>query len=57
VPAEDSGALAAAIVHLLSNPAKARQMGAEGKRLVAEKFTTEAMMTQIINVYGSLLKG
>jgi hypothetical protein len=24
---------------------------------VAEKFTTEAMMTQIINVYGSLLKG
>ena len=57
VPAEDSDALAAAIVHLLSNPAKARQMGAEGKRLVAEKFTTEAMMTQIINVYGSLLKG
>ena len=57
VPPEDSGALAAAIVHLLSNPAKARQMGAEGKRLVAEKFTTEAMMTQIINVYGSLLKG
>src|ERR1700761_6045928 len=57
VPPEDSAALAAAIVHLLSDPAKARQMGAEGKRLVAEKFTTEAMMAQITNVYGSLLRG
>jgi glycosyltransferase involved in cell wall biosynthesis len=57
VPSEDSAALAAAIVHLLSDPAKARQMGAEGKRLVAEKFTTEAMMVQITNVYGSLLRG
>jgi glycosyltransferase involved in cell wall biosynthesis len=56
VPPEDSDALAAAIVDLLSDPAKARQMGVEGKRLVAEKFTTEAMMTQITHVYGSLLR-
>jgi glycosyltransferase involved in cell wall biosynthesis len=56
VPPEDSDALAAAIVQLLSDPAKARQMGAEGKRLAAEKFTTEAMMTQITSVYGSLLR-
>src|SRR6201996_9637648 len=57
VPPEDSDALAAAIVQLLSDPAKARQMGAEGKRLVGEKFTTEAMMAQITNVYRSLLRG
>jgi glycosyltransferase involved in cell wall biosynthesis len=57
VPSEDSAALAAAIVHLLSDSAKAKQMGAEGKRLAAEKFTTEAMMAHITSVYGSLLKG
>jgi glycosyltransferase involved in cell wall biosynthesis len=56
VPPEDPNALAAAIVQLLSDPAKARRMGAEGKRLAAEKFTTEAMMTQITNVYQCLLK-
>ncbi|WP_353063642.1 GT4 family glycosyltransferase PelF [Tunturibacter psychrotolerans] len=56
VPPEDPDALAAAIVDLLSDPAKARQMGVEGKRSVAKKFTTEAMMTQITRVYGSLLR-
>jgi L-malate glycosyltransferase len=53
---EDPDALAGAIVQLLSDPAKAKQMGAEGKRLAAEKFTTEAMMAQITSVYGSLLR-
>jgi glycosyltransferase involved in cell wall biosynthesis len=57
VPPENPDLLAAAIVRLLSDPAKAKQMGAEGKRLAAEKFTTEAMMAQIISVYGSLLRG
>jgi glycosyltransferase involved in cell wall biosynthesis len=56
VPPEDPDALAAAIAHLLSDPAKAKQMGAQGKRLAAEKFTTEAMMNQITNVYRSLLR-
>ncbi|NYF90945.1 glycosyltransferase family 4 protein [Tunturiibacter empetritectus] len=57
VPPEDSAALAAAIISLLSDNAKAKQMGIEGKRLAAEKFTTEAMMSQITSVYDSLLQG
>ena len=55
VPSEDADALAAAIVELLSDPAKARQMGAEGNRQAAEKFTTEVMMVRITTVYRSLL--
>ena len=57
VPPEDSAALAAAIISLLSDTAKAKHMGIEGKRLAAERFTTEAMMSQITSVYASLLQG
>jgi len=56
VPAEDPDALASAIVDLLSDITKAKQMGEAGKRLAAEKFTTEAMMNQITGVYASLLR-
>ncbi len=55
VPSEDVGALSAAILQLLSDPSKARQMGLEGKRLAAERFTTDAMMKQITSVYSTLL--
>jgi glycosyltransferase involved in cell wall biosynthesis len=57
VPPEDSAALAAAIISLLSDTTKAKQMGVEGKRLAAERFTTDAMMSQITSVYASLLRG
>jgi L-malate glycosyltransferase len=56
VPPEDSDALASAIISLLSDTAKAKGMGAEGKRLAAVRFTTEAMMSQITSVYASLLR-
>jgi len=56
VPSEDVAALSAAILHLLSDAPKASQMGLEGKRLASERFTTDAMMTQITSVYSSLLK-
>jgi len=55
VPAEDPAALASAILRLLSDPSKAREMGAAGKKLAAEKFTTDAMMHQITQAYASLL--
>jgi glycosyltransferase involved in cell wall biosynthesis len=55
VPSEDVAALSAAILQLLSDPSKAAQMGSEGKRLAAERFTTDAMMKQITSVYSSLL--
>ncbi|MBB5342507.1 GT4 family glycosyltransferase PelF [Tunturibacter empetritectus] len=57
VPPDDPDAIASAIVDLLSDTAKAKQMGAAGNRLAAEKFTTEAMMGQITRVYASLLRG
>jgi glycosyltransferase involved in cell wall biosynthesis len=55
VPTEDPAALSAAILRLLSNPSQARAMGLAGKNLVAEKFTTEAMMSRIASAYGVLL--
>jgi len=55
VPSEDPAALASAIALLLSDPARAREMGAAGKKLAAEKFTTDAMMRQITLAYANVL--
>ena len=55
VPSEDPQALAAAILQLLSDPAKAETMGAAGKQRVAESFTIEAMMKQTAATYTRLL--
>jgi glycosyltransferase involved in cell wall biosynthesis len=55
VASEDTGALAAAILRLLAEPSKAREMGAAGKKLAAEKFTTDAMMRQITLTYARVL--
>lgn len=56
VPPDDPTALAAAITRLLSDPDKAREMGAAGKKLASEKFTTDAMMHQITLAYASVLQ-
>ena len=55
VPSEDPAALAAAIMRLLADPWRARQMGVAGRRLAAENFTTEAMMLRTVAAYDSLL--
>jgi glycosyltransferase involved in cell wall biosynthesis len=55
VPPEDPAALAAAITRLLCDPYRAKAMGLAGRALAAEKFTTEAMMNRITNVYGELI--
>jgi glycosyltransferase involved in cell wall biosynthesis len=57
VPSEDIAALAAAIIRLLSDASKAQAMGAAGKKLVEEKFTTDAMMRQITLSYAQVLSG
>jgi glycosyltransferase involved in cell wall biosynthesis len=57
VPSEDPVALSAAILRLLSDPIQAKAMGAAGRDLVEEKFTTEAMMNQIVGAYRNLLSG
>jgi glycosyltransferase involved in cell wall biosynthesis len=55
VESEDAGALAARILDLLQRPLAARAMGAEGRSIVEEKFTTEAMMRRLIDSYERLL--
>ena len=55
IPPEDPDALATAICRIFAEPDIGRQMGAAGKELVVEKFTTRAMMTGITGVYAKLL--
>ena len=55
VPPEDPAALAAAIMRLLTDPSRAKRMGASGRRMAAERFTTEAMMLRTTKAYDSLL--
>jgi glycosyltransferase involved in cell wall biosynthesis len=55
VPSEDPVALSAAILRLLSDPILAKTMGAAGRNVVEERFTTEAMMNQIVSAYRNLL--
>lgn len=43
--------LAAAIAALLADPARARQMGEVGRKIVEQQFTMDAMMRKIISVY------
>jgi len=57
VPPEDPDALATTILRLLSDPIQAKAMGAAGRNVVAERFTTEAMMNQIAGAYRKLLAG
>jgi glycosyltransferase involved in cell wall biosynthesis len=55
VPSEDPVALSTAILRLLSDPVLAKAMGAAGRDVVEEKFTSEAMMNQTVGAYGKLL--
>jgi glycosyltransferase involved in cell wall biosynthesis len=55
VPSEDSGALATALMRLLSDPSLARDMGARGEKVVQSRFTSEAMMNNLISLYKGLL--
>jgi glycosyltransferase involved in cell wall biosynthesis len=55
VPSEDPVALSSAINRILSDPAMAARMGAAGRKLVTDRFTTEAMMNQIAVSYTALL--
>lgn len=55
VPPEDPEVLAAAIARLLTDPAKASQMGSAGKALAAKEFTLDVMMNRTTETYGRLL--
>ena len=55
-PANDPGALGAAIARLLADPALRASMGAAGRARVRENFTTEAMMRGMDLLYTEALE-
>jgi glycosyltransferase involved in cell wall biosynthesis len=55
VPPGDSDALGAAILRLLADPARRRELGEAGRRRAAETFSVERMTRATETLYGELL--
>lgn len=55
IPPDDSGALGGAILDLLSNPERARQMGEEGRRRVVDRFSLRKYVQRTEALYSDLL--
>lgn len=53
----DVDAVAANIVALLDDPARARRMGENGRRLAAEKFSWDGISAELEAAYGRVLAG
>lgn len=53
VPPGDPGALAKAIIELLQNPEKAKEMGKKGRARFKEKFTRKKMLSETDALYQS----
>ncbi len=51
----DDEAMAARIISLLKDPARAREMGQNGRRIVEEKFSCEAQLARTVELYEKLL--
>jgi glycosyltransferase involved in cell wall biosynthesis len=56
VPPEDPAALAAAMRRLLRDEALRSRLGADGRRLVLERFTADHMARSFSALYGELLR-
>jgi glycosyltransferase involved in cell wall biosynthesis len=56
VPVGDAGALAGAVVDLLGEPVRARQMGEAGRRLALERFDERRVFEKVQTVYRRLLR-
>jgi glycosyltransferase involved in cell wall biosynthesis len=54
VPSEDPTALSSAIEELLDDPTRARVLGREARETVRGRFSHEAMMTHLTNIYERL---
>ncbi|MFN2577913.1 MAG: glycosyltransferase [Pyrinomonadaceae bacterium] len=55
VASGDDEAMAARIIQLLLNDENARRMGARGKAIVSEKFSSERHLRNTLELYGELL--
>ena len=55
VPSKDPGALSDAVGRVLTDPTLARRLGEGGRRIVAERFTIDAMVEGTLAVYRELL--
>ena len=55
VDSEDAESAADAILRLLQQPSTAQRMGSAGRRVIEDKFTTEAMMRVLVDSYERLL--
>jgi glycosyltransferase involved in cell wall biosynthesis len=56
VPVGDASALAAAILAVLGDPARAREMGEEGRRRARREFDQRAVFATVIAAYEELLR-
>ncbi len=55
IASEDDETLAAKLIDLLSDEGKANQFGAEGRRIVGDKFSENSQLQNTIQLYNSLL--
>ncbi|HEY6349368.1 MAG TPA: glycosyltransferase [Candidatus Angelobacter sp.] len=56
VTSEDFQDLAARLTHLLDDPSLATEMGVRGEEVVHSRFTVQAMMEELVQVYQDLLE-
>src|SRR5690554_4552737 len=56
VPAGDARALAEAVRALVNAPARARALGAAGRRRVEQEYTADAMLGRLISVYDKVME-
>lgn len=56
VPPKEPLPLAAAIIDVLAAPQRAREMGRLGRRVVDERFSANAMVRQMEDLYVRLLR-
>jgi glycosyltransferase involved in cell wall biosynthesis len=55
--ADDPAAIADAVVALLGDPARCRELGEKGRRLVERRFSWGRLMSDLDRIYGELARG
>lgn len=55
VPPEDPDAIAKAIIGLLNDKERAKRMGAKGREIYNQQFTSELMVKRIEEIYGAFI--